>query len=102
MSKSGSEGQNMDRRFNPGRRELGKRFLGASLGGAAFFPLGRDSATTHRNAPGIKIAVQSPATPTDDDLLFLKQLGAEYVSVGAPPGLRTADGFLQIKRRYES
>src|SRR5215471_1731246 len=103
MSKSGSEGQNKDERFNPGRRELGKRFLGASLGGAAFFAsLGRDSVTTYRNAPGIKIAVQSPASPTDDDLLFLKQLGAEYVSVGAPRELRTADGFLQIKKRYES
>jgi mannonate dehydratase len=93
----------MDAVFNPSRRELGKRFFGATLGGAAFFAsLGRVSATTHRNAPGIKISVQSPATPTDDDILFLKQLGTEYVSVGSPPELRTAEGFLQIKKRYES
>ena len=32
--------------------------------------------------------------------MFLKQFGAEYVSVGAPPDLRTAEGFLQIKKRY--
>jgi len=46
--------------------------------------------------------VQSPANPTDDDLLFLKQLGAEYVSVGSPPELRTAEGFIQIKKRFAS
>ena len=33
-------------------------------------------------------------------LLFLKQIGAEYVSVGSTPDLRTAEGFLQIKKRY--
>ena len=33
-------------------------------------------------------------------MLFLKQIGAEYVSVGSTPDLRTAEGFLQIKRRY--
>jgi len=63
---------------------------------------GRVSAVIHQNAPGIKISVQSPATPTDDDLLFLRQLGVEYVSVGSPPELRTAEGFIQIKKRYAS
>jgi mannonate dehydratase len=48
----------------------------------------------------VKLCVQSSATPSDEQLLFLKQLGAEYVSVGAPPGLRTAEGFIQIKKRY--
>jgi mannonate dehydratase len=103
MTKSKLKGHTMDSKFNPARRELGKRVFGATLGGAAFFAsLGRGSATTHRNAPGIKISVQSPATPTDDDLLFLNQLGTQYVSVGSPPELRTAEGFLQIKKRYES
>jgi mannonate dehydratase len=40
------------------------------------------------------------AKPSDDELLFLKQMGAEYVSVGSTPDLRTAEGFLQIKKRY--
>ena len=89
--------------FNPGRRELGKKVLGATLGGAAVLSaIGSGAATTHLNAPGVKISVQSPAVPTDDDLLFLRQLGAQYVSVGAPPELRTAEGFLQIKKRYAS
>jgi mannonate dehydratase len=38
--------------------------------------------------------------PSDGDLLFLQQLGADYVSVASTPDLRTAEGFLQIKKRY--
>ena len=48
----------------------------------------------------IKLCAQSPAKPTDEQLLFLKQIGAEYVSVGSTPDLRTAEGFVQIKKRY--
>ena len=103
MSESEPMGSTIDAKFNPERRELGKRVLGATLGAAAFIASpGQQFATTDKNVAGIKIAVQSPATPTDDDLLFLKQLGAEYVSVGAPPELCTAQGFLRIKKRYES
>ena len=75
------------------------RLLAGTLGAAA---LGgrRTHAAQPRVAPGIKLCVQSPAAPSDEQLLFLKQLGAEYVSVGAPPDLRTAEGFAQIKKRY--
>ena len=82
---------------------MGRRFLPARWAGQLSSPpRARVAAAIHQNTPGIKISVQSPAVPTDDDLLFLKQLGAEYVSVGAPPELRTAEGFLQIKQRYAS
>ena len=80
------------------RREFARLALGA-LGAAAL--AGRDvSAQARPGTPGIKLCVQSPATPTDEQLLFLKQLGAQYVSVGSTPELRTAEGFLQIKKRY--
>ena len=69
-----------------------------TLGAAAL--AGRHGAAAERWPPGIKLCVQSPPNPTDEQLLFLKQLGAEYVSVGSPPDLRTAEGFLQIKKRY--
>ena len=88
--------------FNPARRQFGKTVLGAALGAAALAPADPAPATIHPNAPGIKISVQSPAAPTDEDLLFLKQIGAEYVSVASTPDLRNAEGFLQIKKRYES
>ncbi|MEO5822713.1 MAG: mannonate dehydratase [Vicinamibacteraceae bacterium] len=80
------------------RREFGRLALGA-LGVAAL--AGRDaSAQVRPGTPGIKLCVQSPATPSDEQLLFLKQLGAQYVSVGSTPELRTAEGFMQITKRY--
>jgi len=93
--------QATEKRLNPDRREFGKMAVGGALGAAAFLSSQAvGSATVHPNAPGIKICVQSSAKPTDDDLLFLKQLGVGYVSVGSTPDLRTAEGFLQIKKRY--
>jgi mannonate dehydratase len=81
------------------RREFGKAAFGGALGALLAEP-GRVIAAVHKNAPGIKLCAQSGANPSDEELLFLKQIGAEYVSVGAPPDLRTAEGFLQIKKRY--
>jgi mannonate dehydratase len=87
--------------FNPDRREFAKLALAGGLGAVAFLDSGGESpAATRRNKPGIKLCAQSSAEPTDERLLFLKQLGAEYVSVASSPELRTAEGFMQIKRRY--
>ena len=84
--------------FQPGRRDFGKVALGGALG--ALLSTQTSKAAVYPTAPGIKLCAQSGATPTDDQLLFLKQIGAEYVSVGAPPDMRTADAFLAIKKRY--
>src|SRR5258708_11748679 len=92
MSTSGSDGS--------GRREFGKLALSA-LGATAYLAsAGRGAGEVHANKPGIKLCAQASAKPTDEQLLFLQQIGAEYVSVGASPDLRSADGFLQIKKRY--
>ena len=43
--------------------------------------------------------------PSDDELLYLKEIGAQYVSVGSPPNLRTAEGHraaLMRKMNFES
>ena len=85
---------------NPDRRDFGRITLGSALGAAAFLAAGKGAAAVHNAQPGIKLCAQSSAKPTDDDLLFLQQIGAEYVSVGSTPDLRTAEGFLQIKKRY--
>jgi mannonate dehydratase len=89
--------------FDPERRDFGKLALTSTLSAAAI--LGSAGKTAARvcqsqNLPGIKLCAQSPARPTDDQLLFLKQIGADYVSVGSPPDLRTTEGFIQIKKRY--
>jgi len=79
------------------RREFGRWALG-TLGAAALAP--KDAAVVQNLAPGIKLCVQSSPNPSDEQLLFLKQLGAEYVSVGSTPDMRTSEGFMQIKKRY--
>jgi mannonate dehydratase len=80
-----------------GRRDFARLALG-TLGVAA---IGSPEAKAAPTAtPGVKLCVQSSPNPSDEQLLFLKQVGAGYVSVGSTPELRTADGFVQIKKRY--
>src|ERR1700691_3091229 len=87
--------------FTPDRREFVKLAADGALSAAGVFASARPaSATVHQSAPGIKLCAQTSAKPSDDDLLFLKQMGAEYVSVASTPDLRTAEGFMQIKKRY--
>ena len=81
-------------------RNLNRRDLARLAGGAAAFWPRPGSAVVHKVAPGIKLCVQSPPRPTDEYLLFLKQLGAEHVSVGSPPDMRTAEGFAEINKLY--
>jgi D-mannonate dehydratase len=78
------------------RRHFARMALG-TLGAVLAGPVG---AVAQKVTPSIKLCVQSSATPSDEQLLFLKQLGAGYVSVGSTPELRTAEGFMQIKKRY--
>ena len=98
-----SSQQAMGTNFNPTRRAFSKLALAGAMGGPALFASARTgSAEVPKIKPGIKICIQSPAVPTDDDLLLIKQLGVEYVSVGSTPELRTAAGFKQIVQRYAS
>ncbi len=80
------------------RRDLGKIALGGALG--ALLEPQQIKAAVHPNAPGIKLCAQTSGLSSDEQLLFLKQLGIQYVSVGSTPDLRTAEGFLAIKKRY--
>lgn len=87
--------------FYPDRREFGRLALSGALGTAAFLgSAGSNSKAMEQNQAGIKLCAQSSANPADEQLLFLKQIGAEYVSVASTPDLRTADGFARIKKRY--
>ena len=98
--KDGEPKPTTDTHFSPERRKFGEAVLGGVLGAATLFSTEPSPATVHANAPGIKLCAQFPAKPTDDDLLFLKQIGIEYVSVQSLPGARTAEDFLAIKKRY--
>src|SRR3984957_271649 len=87
--------------FSPDRREFVKLAVGGALSAAGVFASTRSaSATVHQSAPGIKLCAQTSSKATDEELLFLKQIGAEYVSVASTPDMRTAEGFIQTKKRF--
>src|SRR5215831_15286144 len=84
--------------------EISRRdFARMTVGGVGAASLaGRHAGGAEPNAaPRIRLCAQSSANPSDEQLLFLKEIGADFVSVGAPPELRTAEGFMQIKKRYQ-
>ena len=101
MRKRDAKNETAGLSLHPDRREFGKLALTGTIGTTALLgSAARSSKAMEQNQPGIKLCAQSSAKPTDEQLLFLKQIGAEYVSVGSSPDLRTAEGFTQIKKRY--
>ena len=83
---------------NPARREFTK----AALGGAALLASASSaSAKMPMVPPGIKIGV-SGGQPTEDNLLYLKQLGVTWVSLGASPATATTEGFIKIREQWEA
>jgi mannonate dehydratase len=52
-------------------------------------------------APGIKIALQVPTDPADEDLQFARQLGLEYVSIFSSVSQATLENFQRWKQRVE-
>lgn len=84
--------------------ELGRRNFGQiALGAAALLSSAtRSSGTVHPNPPGIKIATTYKINPTDEELLFLQQVGVEYVSVNPTVETANVESFIQIKQRYEA
>ncbi len=52
--------------------------------------------------PGIKISLQVPTDPSDEDLRFAQQLGIEYVSIPSGGERATAENFIRWKGRVEA
>ena len=84
---------------NLGRREFAKMVSAAA---ALVASAETASASVYRYPRGIKIATSYRADPTDDDLLFLNQIGVEYVSLPATPETANAESFTRMRERFES
>jgi mannonate dehydratase len=52
--------------------------------------------------PGIKLSVQVPAEPSDEDLRFVRQLGVEYVNIPSGGQQATLDHFVRLKQKVQS
>ena len=80
------------------RRDIAK----IALGGAALLSsASRGSATLRPIPPGIKIGT-SAGPATEENMLYLKQLGVTWVSLGATPETATAEGFIKMREQWEA
>jgi mannonate dehydratase len=86
------------KQFN--RREFGRIALGGTLGAALIGSTRSGSAAVRPQPPGIKLGSAAPADPSDEDLLFFKQLGVDCVYCAVPPAFNSVEGVLKIKKRY--
>ena len=66
------------------------------MGGAAAWAQG-GAAHLRKLSPGIKLSVQMPSDPSDEDLQFVKQLGAEYVNIGTGGDRATYENFGRLR-----
>ena len=82
------------------RRQLGRIALGGAVGATLFNGASPSSASVRPQSPGIKLAIAGRANPSDEDILFLKQLGIGYVFCAVTPEFNSVEGLQQIKKRY--
>ena len=88
--------------FNPERRKFAKLALAGTLGGSALLsPCRQGIAKLHDIPPGIKIAVQLSSDPSDEDLQFVKQLGAQYVTIWVHADGATYENFMRLRAKVE-
>src|SRR5689334_16120007 len=83
---------------NPARRDFAKMALG---GAALLSSASTSSATLRPIPPGIKIGT-SAGQPTEENMLYLKQLGVKWVSLAASPETATAEGFIKMREQWEA
>ena len=88
-----------DARFDIQRRE----FVKLALGGAAMLAsAGSGSAKLFPIPPGIKIGTYAQ-NPTEENMLYLRQLGVKWISMGdITPQKATTEGFAEMRRRWEA
>ena len=76
------------------RRRFGKLALAGALGARA--------GKVHPNPPGIKITVQLPPEASDEDLQFVKQLGAGWISMFGNARTATYENVLRVRQKVEA
>ena len=84
------------------RREFTKLALASSLAGAVPAPVHAAKRPLEPLSPGIKLSLQVPTDPSDEDLQFAQQLGVEYVNIPSGGDKSTAENFIRWKQRVEA
>ena len=82
------------------RREAGKLALGGILGEMLLGASQESYGVVRPQPPGIKLGSAAPVNPTDEDLLFFRQLGVDCVYCAVTPEHSSVEELLSIKKRY--
>jgi mannonate dehydratase len=84
---------------NPSRRAFARTALAAG----ALAPItARAARTLAPLSPGMKVSLQVPTDPSDEDLQFTRQLGVEYVNIPTGGERATLDNFIRLKQKVEA
>jgi len=84
------------------RRDFGKAIVGTALSAAAAAQTQPKKRAARPWPPGIKISVQMPTDPSDEDLQFVNQLGARYVNIPTSGDKATYENFIRLKNKVET
>ncbi len=88
---------------NEAASQLPRRdFSKIAIGGAALLAsAGKAKATLRPIPPGIKIGT-SAGQPTEENMLYLKQLGVKWVSLAPRQETANAEGFIAMRKQWEA
>jgi len=96
-------GKEREANFDPERRKFAKLALVGALGGTALLSQApRSVAKLPDLPPGIKISVQVGSDPSGEDLQFVKQLGAQYVTIWVHADGATSENFVRLREKVEA
>jgi mannonate dehydratase len=84
------------------RRRFLKLAVLGTLAGNLRLPATARGAALEELAPGIKISLQVPTDPGEEDLRFAKQLGVDHVSIPSGGDQATPENFRRWKERVEA
>jgi mannonate dehydratase len=85
------------------RRSFVKLAVGAAAAGSPWNPLlAKAAKKLEPLPPGIKVSLQVPTNPRDEDLQFAQQLGVEYVNIPSGGSQSTLENFQLWKKRVEA
>ena len=84
-----------------------RTFVAAALGAAAVAggcasPLARSTGKLAPLPPGVKITLQIPTDPADEDLQFARQLGVDYVAIPTGGERATLETFVSLRQKVEA
>ena len=85
-----------------GRREFGRLALSGAAAAAVSLPRAGAAGPEAKSGSGIKLSVQVPGDPSDEDLRFVAQLGVEYVNIPSGGDSATLENYLHLRRKVET